>query len=77
MRGWMAALSRASSPSAEIQVYARLLQHFQTMAIEGVKAFECFALLRQVQTAIGQHAINIKKCNFDALGLEQQLRRKV
>jgi tRNA(fMet)-specific endonuclease VapC len=30
MRGWMAALTRAKRPEAQVQVYARLLHHLQT-----------------------------------------------
>ena len=40
MRGWMAALSRARSFTAEIQVYARLLQHLATFVRMTVLPFD-------------------------------------
>lgn len=43
MRGWMAALSRAGSFAAEIQIYARLLQHLGTYRRMTVLGYETAA----------------------------------
>ena len=48
---------------------ARLLQQFDAMAIQGVKALEGFARFTEVQTAIGEHPIDIEKHHAHRLGL--------
>ncbi len=48
---------------------ARLLQQFDAMAIQGVKALEGFARFTEVQAAIGEHPIDIEKRHAHRLGL--------
>ena len=55
---------------------ARLLLQLQPVTVKGVETLERLALIRHVQTAICEDAIDIKKCDLDALCPEQQFRRK-
>src|SRR5512145_323557 len=56
---------------------AGALQQLEAVAVQGVETFERFASLGHVQTAIGQHTIDIEESDADTLGLEQQFRGEV
>ena len=51
---------------------ARLLQQLEAVAIQCVKALDGFARSAEVQAAVGQHAIHIKKHHAHRLRLQQQ-----
>jgi hypothetical protein len=65
---------QAVAPSDHHGVHACRLKCFQTMAIKGVKPFECFAIVADKQTAIGQHPIDIQKKHLDLACARKQLR---
>jgi hypothetical protein len=54
------------------RLHARRLQHFQAMSIQGVKAFEYFALTAHKQAAVSQHTVYIQQQQFHAAPTGQQ-----
>ena len=66
---------RGVAPGHHRRHDARLLQQFDALAIERVKAFERLAMLGKIQAAIGEYAIHVEEHHAHILRAQQQLRR--
>ena len=72
---------------------AGFLQHLEAVAVQGVETLDDFTgrpeagrlpglfmavrVFRKIQSAVGQHTVDIKKGHLDTLAAQQQFRRKV
>ena len=55
-------------------LHSALLQHFQAVAIERVKRFDFFAVVADINMAVGEHTVHIHNQKLDALGARLHIR---